>query len=104
MLAMTGTIHAAGSIPGLGELCRGIRRTHEHLLLAVDQMLVFLPAVGTVLVTEKDRDVTVDVVADTHAELSTRVALVEAALRSTLPLSSLRLDWRKAGAIPVPFR
>lgn len=85
-------------------LGQNLRRHHEHHLLVADQMLVLVPEVGQVLVTEGRGRIRCDLVADTEEAFPLLMANLERDLRSLSHGDDLMVQWKKAAAIPVPFR
>ncbi|CAN5236109.1 hypothetical protein BH09ACT6_BH09ACT6_12820 [soil metagenome] len=104
MIAMTATVRPVESVHALPLLAQDLRRHYEHILLFTDQMLVMVPIVGPVLVSEEPGRMRFDVVADTKAEMTRKSEALESDLRRRLPGTRLRVEWQKLARIPVPFR
>jgi|GEM_PF-2832941 len=104
MIPMTATVRPATVRQALPLLGQNLRRHHEHHLLVVDQMLVLVPEVGQVLVTEGFGRIRFDIVAETTEVLPTLMANLESDLRALAHDQDLLVEWERATAIPVPFR
>lgn len=104
MIAMTATLHPSASVPTLPLLGQDLRRHHEHHLLVVDQMLVLVPEVGQVLVTEGRGRMRFDLVADTEDAVRALMDNLESDLRSLAHAQELLVKWEKCPAIPDSLR
>ncbi|UFS60605.1 hypothetical protein [Subtercola endophyticus] len=101
---MTATVWPVESLRALPLLAQNLRRHYEHILLFTDQMLVVVPKVGPVLVSDKCGRMRLDIVGESQAEIVKKIDGLEKALRSRLPGVRLRIEWDRSSTIPVPFR
>lgn len=104
MIAMTATVRPVDSHRVRPVLAHNLRRDHEHTLLFSDQMLVVVPEVGVVLVTEEPTTLRFDIVGNDQATVDYRMARLESCIRNHAGGQPIRVDWTAATQIPVPFR
>lgn len=104
MIAMTATLRPSISVPTLSLLGQDLRRHHEHHLLVVDKMLVYVPKVGQVLVTEGCGRIRFDLVADTEEALPFLMDNLVNDLRSLTQGQELSVEWKKSSTIPPALR
>ncbi|WP_354568966.1 hypothetical protein [Glaciihabitans sp. UYNi722] len=101
---MTATLRPAASVTSLSLLAQDLRRHHEHHLIVVDKMVVHVPKVGKVLVTEGSGRIRVDLVADSEEALPSLMDNLERDLRALPHGQELLVEWKKSSAVPNSLR
>ena len=100
---MTAVVRPTNSLQVLHLLEQCFRRHFQTLRVHDDQILVHVPAVGRVLVTEQLARMRLDFLTD-EDEAETAVAALEAEVRSQVRHQELSIRWERSDIIPAALR
>jgi hypothetical protein len=103
MMAMTALVRPVDSLEVIPLLEQRLRRNFTTLRVREGQLLLHVPAVGRVLVTEQLARIRLDIVAENDRVTSAVTALDEE-IRSQVRYQSLSIDWSESAIIPAALR
>jgi hypothetical protein len=104
MIAVTAVVSPAESLQVLHLLGQCFRRHFESVPVANDQLLVKIPLVGEVLVTEESTRIRLEMVTESESTVDLITDALEREVHRLVNHQRLVIAWGRSAFVPSPLR
>jgi hypothetical protein len=103
MMAMTAIVRPTDSVEALHLLEQCFRRNFTALRVREDQLLLRVPGIGRLLVTDELARIRLEFLTDSD-RVSEAIAALEKTIMGQVSSRSLRIEWAESAVVPASLR